>query len=167
MSPEPKRRSRGAPAREALKAGRARVKRELLAETNGPHTTSELLFFPAGFSLARTSVMLSAQKCGEQTDPHREVEASLPLRRTPHRSRTSSKKYPWKSARIRGKEVFVLTSPNSPARPPHKSVEFSAPGPAVPETPHAVHSGTNTRPKNNYPTGGWRAHAQWSPATIS
>jgi hypothetical protein len=26
-------------------AGRARVKRELLAETNGPHTTSELLVF--------------------------------------------------------------------------------------------------------------------------
>src|ERR1039458_2271480 len=33
------------PAREAARAGRERVKRELLAETNGPHTTSELLFF--------------------------------------------------------------------------------------------------------------------------
>jgi hypothetical protein len=33
------------PAREAAKAGRARVKRELLAETNGPYTTSELSYF--------------------------------------------------------------------------------------------------------------------------
>ena len=37
--------ARSGPAREAAKAGRARVKRELLAETNGPHTTSELLFY--------------------------------------------------------------------------------------------------------------------------
>jgi len=45
VSPEPKRRSRAVPAREAARAGRARVKRELLAETNGPHTTSELSLF--------------------------------------------------------------------------------------------------------------------------
>jgi hypothetical protein len=31
--------------REAATAGRARVKRELLAETNDPNTTSELLIF--------------------------------------------------------------------------------------------------------------------------
>jgi hypothetical protein len=33
------------PAREAAIAGQARVISELLAETNGPNTTSELLFF--------------------------------------------------------------------------------------------------------------------------
>ncbi len=45
MSPEPKQRSRAAAREGSREAGRARVKRELLAETNGPHTTSELLFF--------------------------------------------------------------------------------------------------------------------------
>ena len=33
------------PARDAAIAGQARVERELLAETNGPNTTSELLIF--------------------------------------------------------------------------------------------------------------------------
>jgi hypothetical protein len=36
------------PAREAAQAGRARVKRELLAETNGPYITSELFFLTSG-----------------------------------------------------------------------------------------------------------------------
>ena len=37
--------ARSGPAREAVKAGRARVKRELLAETNEINTTSGLLVF--------------------------------------------------------------------------------------------------------------------------
>jgi hypothetical protein len=37
--------ARSGPAREAVKAGRARVKRELLAETNEPDITSELSYF--------------------------------------------------------------------------------------------------------------------------
>jgi hypothetical protein len=37
--------ARSSPAREAAIAGQARVKRELLAETNDPYTTSELLIF--------------------------------------------------------------------------------------------------------------------------
>jgi hypothetical protein len=37
--------ARSSPAREALKAGRARVRSELLAETNGSYTTSELSYF--------------------------------------------------------------------------------------------------------------------------
>ena len=46
VSPEPKLTIAALrPAREAAEAGRARVKRELLAETNGPYTTSELSYF--------------------------------------------------------------------------------------------------------------------------
>jgi RNA polymerase primary sigma factor len=40
VSPEPELRSRETPAREVLRAGLARVRSELLAETNGPYTTS-------------------------------------------------------------------------------------------------------------------------------
>jgi hypothetical protein len=45
VSPEPERRSRASPARETARAGQARVISELLAETNGPNITSELLLF--------------------------------------------------------------------------------------------------------------------------
>ncbi|MFZ0734525.1 MAG: hypothetical protein WAM79_19550, partial [Candidatus Sulfotelmatobacter sp.] len=44
------------PAREATKAGQARVKRELLAETNGPYTTSELSYF-SSFQLRKAGLL--------------------------------------------------------------------------------------------------------------
>ena len=45
VSPEPELRSRVAPRKGGDESRSARVKRELLAETNGPHTTSELFLF--------------------------------------------------------------------------------------------------------------------------
>jgi hypothetical protein len=46
VSPEPELTiARDRPAREVSEAGRARVRSELLAETNGPYTTSELSYF--------------------------------------------------------------------------------------------------------------------------
>jgi hypothetical protein len=46
VSPEPKLTiARSAPQGKALEAGRARVIRELLAETNGSYNTSELFLF--------------------------------------------------------------------------------------------------------------------------
>jgi hypothetical protein len=44
-----------------LKAGRARVKRELLAETNGPHTTSELSLFLGNELQAMSHEVLSIE----------------------------------------------------------------------------------------------------------
>ena len=56
MSPEPELTiARDSPAREVSKAGRARVIRELLAETNGPYTTSELSYFLAVSCEARAA----------------------------------------------------------------------------------------------------------------
>jgi len=46
VSPEPELTiARDSPAREVSEAGRARVRSELLAETNGPYITSELSYF--------------------------------------------------------------------------------------------------------------------------
>jgi len=45
VSPEPELRSRETPRKGSLESRSARVKRELLAETNGPYTTSELSYF--------------------------------------------------------------------------------------------------------------------------
>jgi hypothetical protein len=48
VSPEPERRSHAAPRKGSCVAGRARVERELLAETNGPDITSELFIIWRG-----------------------------------------------------------------------------------------------------------------------
>jgi hypothetical protein len=53
VSPEPERRSRASPARETAIAGQARVISELLAETNEPNTTSELLIFVSVYAVIR------------------------------------------------------------------------------------------------------------------
>ena len=47
VSPEPELRSRAAPRKGSSESRSARVKRELLAETNGSYTTSELSYFLA------------------------------------------------------------------------------------------------------------------------
>src|SRR4029077_16392933 len=62
--------ARSGPAREAVKAGRARVKRELLAETNEPDITSELSYFLAPSHLSHrkfpnTKPNSSASSCAE------------------------------------------------------------------------------------------------------
>ena len=48
VSPEPELRSRAAPRKGSSESRSARVRSELLAETNGSYTTSELSYFFGG-----------------------------------------------------------------------------------------------------------------------
>src|SRR5271165_593142 len=82
----------------------------------------------------------------------RESEAILPV----------ESKHPYPSPSVIVGED--LTFPHSPARRPDKSAGSAAPAPAAPETQHAALSDTSTPPRRNYPTGDWRARAQWSRA---
>ncbi|SPF42083.1 hypothetical protein SBA1_420003 [Candidatus Sulfotelmatobacter kueseliae] len=108
------------PAREAVRAGRARVKRELLAETNGSYITSELLIFctcqPSAFSPAQaeTPNPCHVERNSEESEAILTAESKHPYHDL--NLATPSKIYRCISARIRGKEV-VLTSPRSPAHP--------------------------------------------------
>ena len=53
VSPEPELRSHDAARKGSSESRSARVIRELLAETNGPYTTSELSYFSGENSLPR------------------------------------------------------------------------------------------------------------------
>jgi hypothetical protein len=180
VSPEPKRRSRAAARKSSSEAGQARVKRELLAETNGPHTTSELLIFSPR-QLLRSHSDCHAERSSEESKAiltakskhplsHHGVTRGTQLPRTricenPREPVARSSGLP--NAQRPTPNTSLFTSPHSPAHPQHKSAESSAPAEAAPETPHAARSDTSTPPRTNCPTADSHARAQSSPAKIS
>src|SRR5271157_5306367 len=145
-------------------AGRARVKRELVAETNGSYITSELSYFWVRF-LPRDG--LGSWVLGPLEHLFRfcsPLFRSAPknIRATP---RESAAKKLFLTEHLRPNAQHpCLTFQHSPARPRQRSSECAALTVAAPETPRAVRSDTSTRPRSNCPSGDSRVRAQSLPA---